>query len=87
MAYIDSLFLLVDKDLAEATLEESLGEISRLAKVIKRAFWQQRLAIISHKIAELEKSRELSEQKRDLEINMLLGEAEDLSQKLRALDN
>jgi len=87
IAYIDSLFLLVDKDLAEATLEESLGEISRLAKVIKRAFWQQRLAIISHKIAELEKSRELSEQKRDLEINMLLGEAEDLSQKLRALDN
>jgi hypothetical protein len=86
-SYIDGLFLLVDKDLSEATLEESLGEIARLTKVIKREFWHKQLAAISRKIGDLEKDQGLSEQKKDLEINILLGEAEDLSQKLRAIDN
>lgn len=85
--YINSLFLLADKDLAQSSMEQAIVELPKLARVIRRDYLQNRLAIISRQIADLEKDQELSENKRELDINILMGEAEELSQALRVLDN
>lgn len=85
--YLNSLFLLADKDLADASIEQSFGESLKLAKGIKKDWWQTRLMKISRQIASLETNTEISEDKRELEINILLGEAEELSQNLGALEN
>jgi hypothetical protein len=85
--YLNSLFLLADKDLADASIEQSFGESLKLAKGIKKDWWQVRLMKISRQIASLETNTEISEDKRELEINILLGEAEELSQNLGALEN
>lgn len=85
--YLNSLFLLADKDLAAASVEQASSELPKLARSIRNDCLQTRLSDISRQIADLEKNLELSESKRELEINILLGEAEDLSQALRILDN
>lgn len=85
--HLNSLFLLADKDLAEAAIEQALIELPKLARLIQREYWHQRLTAISRQIAGLEKDESLSDDKRELEINILMGEAEELSQALRALDN
>ena len=85
--YLNSLFLLADKDLAETTIEQALIELPKLTRLIQRAYWHQRLSVISQQIAGLEKDKSLSDDKRELEINILMGEAEELSQALRTLDN
>ncbi len=85
--YLNSLFLLADKDLAEAAIEQALIELPKLTRLIQREYWQYRLVAISRQIAGLEKDTTLSDDKRELEINILMGEAEELSQALRALDN
>ena len=85
--YLNSLFLLADKDLATASIEQAAIELLKLARVIRNNYLQLRLATISRQIAELEKNAELSASKRELEINILMGEAEELSQALRTLDN
>lgn len=85
--YLNSLFLLADKDLSDASIEQSFGESLKLAKGIKKDWWQTRLMKISRQIAVLEGDTGISEDKRELEINILLGEAEELSQSLGALEN
>jgi DNA primase len=85
--YINSLFLLADKELVQSSMEQAIVELPKLARVIRRDYLQNRLAIISRRIADLEKNQELSESKRELDINILMGEAEELSQALRVLDN
>jgi DNA primase len=85
--YLNSLFLLADKDLGAASVEQAMIELPKLVRTIQRDGLQSRLMAISRQIAELEKNSALSDSKRELEINILMGEAEELSQSLRNLDN
>lgn len=85
--YLNSLFLLVDKDLMNASIEEASLELPKLSHSIQYDFLKKRLTEISRRIAGLENDHNLTEDKRELEINILLGEAEELSQALRILDN
>ncbi len=85
--YLNSLFLLLDKDINSATIEQASSELPKLARSIQHNFLQKRLTDISRKIAALENNQQLTEDKRELEINILLGEAQELSQALRLLDN
>lgn len=85
--YLNSLVLLLDKDISGATIEQASSELPKLARNIQHNFLQKQLTNISRKIAALENNQQLTEDKRELEINILLGEAEELSQALRLLDN